>query len=254
MTEDLATTVVTTYLKQLRLSRMARDCESLAREAEQRGLGYLGYLQALLEGELAHRHEQQLRLRLKAAAFPYQKRLEDFDFSLVPCVPKVRLLELAQGAFLATHDNVLFIGKSGIGKTHLLMGLGRALCLAGYRVLFRSAVTLATELEVAHKELRLPRLLAQYRRFDLVLVDELGYLPFAKQTAELLFQFFSDRYERASVALTSNLAFAQWTQVFGNEHMTVALLDRLVHRSHVLVMEGESFRFRQSLQQQDPQS
>ena len=254
MTEDLATTVVTTYLKQLRLSRMARDCESLAREAEQRGLGYLGYLQALLEGELAQRHEQQLRLRLKAAAFPYQKRLEDFDFSLVPCIPKVRLLELAQGAFLATHDNVLFIGKSGIGKTHLLMGLGRALCLAGYRVLFRSAVTLATELEVAHKELRLPRLLAQYRRFDLVLVDELGYLPFAKQTAELLFQFFSDRYERASVALTSNLAFAQWTQVFGNEHMTVALLDRLVHRSHVLVMEGESFRFRQSLQQQNPQS
>ena len=254
MTEDLATTVVTTYLKQLRLSRMARDCESLAREAEQRGLGYLGYLQALLEGELAQRHEQQLRLRLKAAAFPYQKRLEDFDFSLVPCIPKVRLLELAQGAFLATHDNVLFIGKSGIGKTHLLMGLGRALCLAGYRVLFRSAVTLATELEVAHKELRLPRLLAQYRRFDLVLVDELGYLPFAKQTAELLFQYFSDRYERASVAITSNLAFAQWTQVFGTEHMTVALLDRLVHRSHVLVMEGESFRFRQSLQQQDPQS
>jgi len=145
----------------------------------------------------------------------------------------------------------LFIGPSGIGKTHLLMGLGRALCLAGYRVLFRSAVTLATDLEIAHKELRLPRLLAQYRRFDLVLVDELGYLPFAKQTAELLFQFFSDRYERASVAITSNLAFAQWTQVFGNEQMTVALLDRLVHRSHVLMMEGESFRFRQSVNNSD---
>ena len=163
MTEDLTTTVVTTYLKQLRLSRMAHDCESLAREAEQRGLGYLGYLQALLEGELAQRHEQRLRLRLKAAAFPYQKRLEDFDFSLVPAVPKVRLLELAQGAFLAANENVLLIGPSGIGKTHVLMGLGRALCLAGYRVLFRSAVMLATELEVAHKELRLPRLLAQYR-------------------------------------------------------------------------------------------
>src|SRR6266699_610846 len=234
MTEDLATTVVTTYLKQLRLSRMARDCEALAREAEQRGLGYLGYLQALLEGELPQRHEQQLRLRLKAAAFPYQKRLEDFDYSLVPCLSKVRLLELAQGAFLAAHDNVLFIGPSGIGKTHLTLGLGRALCLAGSRVLFRSAVTLATELEVVHKELRLPRLLAHYRRFDLVLVDELGYLPFAKQTAELLFQFFSDRYERASVALTSNLAFAQWTQVFGSEQMTAALLDRLVHRSHMI--------------------
>jgi DNA replication protein DnaC len=254
MSEQLSTEVVTLYLKQLRLARMARECEAVAREAEQRGLGYLGFLQALLEGELQSRHEQQLRQRLKAAAFPYQKRLEDFDFSLVPGLSKTRLLQLAQGAFLSAHDNVLLIGPSGIGKTHVLMGLGRALCLAGYRVLFRSAVTLATELEVAHKELRLPRLLTHYRRFDLVLVDELGYLPFAKQTAELLFQFFSDRYERASVAITSNLAFAQWTQVFGNEHMTVALLDRLVHRSHVLLMEGESFRFRQSLQKQDGQS
>lgn len=254
MTEDRHKEVVITYLKQLRMMRMARDCESVAREAEQRGLGYLGYLQTLLEGEVAQRHEQQMRQRLKAAAFPYQKRLEDFDFSLIPCVSKIRLLELAQGAFLAAHDNVLFLGPSGIGKTHLLMGLGRALCLAGYRVLFRPAVTLATELEVAHRELRLPRLLANYRRFDLILVDELGYLPFAKPTAELLFQFFSDRYERASIALTSNLAFAQWTQVFGNEQMTAALLDRLVHRSHILMMEGESFRFRQSLQKQDPAS
>jgi DNA replication protein DnaC len=251
MKEDPMAAVVTTYLKQLHLSIMARDCESLAREAEERGLGYLGYLHALLEGEVAQRHEQQLRQRLKAAAFPYQKRLEDFDFSLVPSLPKTRLLELAQGAFLASHDNILCIGPSGIGKTHLLMGLGRTLCLAGYRVLFRPAVTLATELEVAHKELRLPRLLAHYRRFDLVLVDELGYLPFSKQTAELLFQFFSDRYERASVGITSNLAFAQWTQVFGQEHMTAALLDRLVHRSHILMLEGESFRFRQSLQKQE---
>src|SRR5215470_4958436 len=251
MTAELSQTIVKSYLKQLRLTRMASDYEALAREAEQRGLGYLGYLQALLEGELAHRQEQRLQQRLKTAAFPYQKRLEDFDFSLVPAISKIRLLELAQGAFLAAHDNVLLIGPSGIGKTHLLMGLGRALCLAGYRVLFRSAVTLATELEVAHKELRLPRLLTQYRRFDLVLVDELGYLPFAKQTAELLFQFFSDRYERASVAITSDRGFAQWTQVFGNEQMTAALLDRLVHRSHILLMEGESFRFRQSLQKQD---
>src|SRR5438552_18218301 len=109
MTEDTHKEVVITYLKELRLTRMARDCESLAHEAEQRGLGYLGYLQALLEGELAQRHEQHLRQRLKAAAFPYQKRLEDFDFFLVPCIPKVRLLELAQGAFLATHENVLLI-------------------------------------------------------------------------------------------------------------------------------------------------
>jgi len=116
MTEDLCRVVVTSYLKQLRLTRMATDCEALASFAEQRGLGYLGYLQALLEGELAKLQEQQLRQRLKAAAFPYQKRLEDFDFSLIPCVSKIRLLELAQGAFLGSHDNVLLIGTSGIGK------------------------------------------------------------------------------------------------------------------------------------------
>ena len=116
MTDSMCHEVVTTYLKQLRLSRMARDCEPLAREAEQRGLGYLGYLQALLEGELAQRQEQQLRQRLKAAAFPYQKRLEDFDFSLVPCLSKIRLLELAQGAFLATHDNILLIGPVRLAR------------------------------------------------------------------------------------------------------------------------------------------
>lgn len=250
MTDDPRAALVTTYLKQLRLPAMVRDCTTFAREAEQRSLGYLGYLQLLLEGEVAEREERQRRLRLKLAGFPYEKRLEEFDFSAVPSVPKTRLLELAQGAFLGQRENILFVGSSGLGKTHLLLALGRALCLAGHRVLFRTAATLANELEVAHKELRLPRLLAHYRRFELVLVDELGYLPFSQQAAELLFQFFSDRHERASVGITSNLAFAQWTEVFGSERMTAALLDRLVHRSHILVLEGESFRFRQSLQRQ----
>ncbi len=250
-TDDPRAGIVLTYFKHLRLPAMARECVPLAREAEQQGLGYLGYVQALLEQEVAQRHENQLRQHLKAASFPTDKRLEDFDFSLVPSVPKTRLLELGQGGFLAAHDSVVFLGPSGLGKTHLLIGLGRALCLAGYRVLFRSAATLATELELAHKELRLPRLLTHYRRFDLVLVDELGYLPFSRQAAELLFQFFSDRYERASVAVTSNLPFAQWTEIFGEERLTAALLDRLIHRGHILVLEGESFRFRQSLQRRD---
>jgi DNA replication protein DnaC len=249
--DDPRLEIVLTYFKHLRLPAMARECVALAREAERHGLGYLGYLQTLLEQEVAQRHENQLRQRLKAAAFPTDKRLEDFDFSLVPSVPKTRLLELAQGAFLAGHDSVVFLGPSGLGKTHLLIGLGRALCLAGYRVLFRTAATLATELELAHNELRLPRLLTHYRRFDLVLVDELGYLPFSRQAAELLFQFFSDRYERASVAVTSNLPFAQWTEIFSDERLTAALLDRLIHRGHILVLEGESFRFRQSLQRRD---
>jgi DNA replication protein DnaC len=199
------------------------------------------------------RQEHQLQRYLRQAQFPYTKRLEDFDFSVVPSISKTQVLALEQGAFLAQHENVLLIGPSGLGKTHLLIGLGRAACLRGSRVLFRTAAALANELEVAQQQLRLPKLLAQYRRHALIVVDEVGYLPFSQTAAELLFQFFSDRYERASGAVTSNLDFAHWTEVFGQERMTAALLDRLVHRSHILVLEGESFRFRQSLEHQQEQ-
>ncbi len=210
---------------------------------------HLDGLQTLLEQEVTQRHEHQLGRYLKQAQFPYDKRLEDFDFSVVPSLPKTRMLELAQGAFLAQHENVLLVGPSGLGKTHLLIGLGRAVCLRGSHVLFRTAAALANELEVAQHELHLPELLAQYRAYALILVDELGYLPFPQTAAELLFQCFADRYERASAALTSNRYFAHWTEVFGLERMTAALLDRLVHRSHILLLEGESYRFRRSLEQ-----
>lgn len=242
--------IIAAYLKQLKLPAVAREYQRLADDAVHQNVGYLGYLQALLEHEVIQREEHQLQRRLRGARFPYEKRLEDFDFSVVPSLQKARVLELAQGGFIAQHENLLLLGPSGLGKTHLLLGIGRAVCFTGYRVLFRTAATLASELELARQELRLPKLLDQLRRFDLVLVDELGYLPFSQIAAELLFQFFSDRYERASVAITSNLDFAHWTEVFGQERMTAALLDRLVHRSTILLLEGESYRFRQSLQRQ----
>lgn len=242
--------LISAYLKQLRLPAITREYQTLARDAERQNAGYLGYLQALLEQEITEREERQLQRRLVQARFPYDKRLDDFDFSVVPSVSKARVLELAQGTFLTQQANLLLLGPSGIGKTHLLLGIARAVCLRGYRVLFRTAALLASELELAQRELRLPKVLAQLRRFDLVLVDEVGYLPFSQTSAEVLFQFFADRYERASVGLTSNLDFAQWTEVFGHERMTAALLDRLVHRSSIITLEGESYRFRQSLQQQ----
>ena len=241
---------VSSYLKQLRLPAMAREYLALAREAAAHHSSHLDYLQALVEHEVHERHEHQIQRRLQQARFPYTKRLEDFDFSAVPSLEKARVLELAQGAFITQQENLLILGPSGLGKTHLLLGVGRAACLHGYRVLFRTAAALATELELAQRELRLPKLLAQWRAYALILVDELGYLPFSQTAAELLFQFFSDRYERASVALTTNLDFAHWTEVFGHEQMTAALLDRLVHRSHILLVQGDSYRFRQSLQRQ----
>jgi len=148
--------IIGNYLKQLKLPAIARDYHTLARDAERQNAGYLGYLQALLDHEVIEREERQLQRRLVQARFPYEKRLEDFDFSAVPALPKTRVLELAHGAFIAQHENVLLLGPSALGKTHLLLGVGRAACLRGYRVLFRTAATLASELELAQQELRLP--------------------------------------------------------------------------------------------------
>lgn len=251
---DPQAAIMASYLKHLKLPAMARDYPTVARDAEHQRAGYLGYLKLLLEHAVTQREERQVQRRLALARFPYVKRLDDFDFSAVPGLSKMTGLELAQGAFIGRRENLLLLGPSGLGKTHVLLGIGRAACLRGYGVLFRTAAALASEREAAQQELRLPKLLAQFRKYDLVLVDELGYLPFSQRSAEVLFQFFSDRYERASVGITSNRDFAHWTEVFGHERMTAALLDRLVHRSTILVLDGESYRFRQSLHRQTDRS
>lgn len=207
---------------------------------------------ALLDGtlaaEVASRAEHRLARNLQAARFPVIKELATFDFTAIPSLSKARVDELARGDFIAAHEVALLVGNPGTGKSHVLTGLGLEGVRCGYRVRFVTAATLVSELLLARQELRVPKLLKHYAGFDLVTVDELGYVPFSREAAQLLFEFFADRYERRATALTTNLPFPQWPQVFGDETMTVALLDRLTHRSHVLLFNGESYRVRESRQ------
>ncbi len=242
--------ILASYLKQLRLPTMAATCAAVAREAAANNLDYLDFLTVLCGQEVAQRDQNQATRRLAQAQFPWPKTLDEFDFSLVPSVKQAVILQLANGRFVRDRSNWLVLGPPGVGKTHLLIGVGRALCQHGYRVLFRSAAQLVNELLLADQEHRLHKLLRQWRSIDLVIVDELGYIPFSPAGAQALFQFFADRHEVASVAISSNLDFARFTEVFHDERMTAALLDRLTYKSTVTVIEGDSYRLKESLRRQ----
>lgn len=237
--------------KQLRMPTIAKQYRSLAREAEERNLSYEGYLLALLEVETQSREENQRQRRLKQASFPVQKTLDTYDFSLMPSLNRNRFLTLAKGEFVKNKENVIFLGNSGTGKSHLATGLGIELVQNDYKVKFITASELVDELLMANEEHKLGALEKKWLKFDTIIVDELGYVPFSKTGAELLFQFFSSRYERASVIITTNLEFTEWTTLLGDEKMTAALLDRLTHKSHIFLLNGESYRFRQSMKQRE---
>jgi DNA replication protein DnaC len=241
-------------LKRLRLPTIGKQYRSLAREAEEQNSSYESFLLALLEQEAQIREENQRQARLRKASFPVRKTLDTFEFHLVPDLNKNRIMTLAQGKFVGRHENILMLGNSGTGKTHLATALGLQMVQLGHRVKFTTASTLVEELLVAKEEQRLTALEKQWLKFDVVICDELGYVPFSKMGAELLFQFFSSRYERASTIITSNLEFNDWTQVFGEEKLTAALLDRLTHKAHILLMNGESYRFRQTVELQQKEA
>lgn len=235
--------------KHLRLPTIARQYRSLAREAEERNLSYEEYLLALLESESQTREENQKQRRLKQATFPVQKTLDTYDFSLMPSLNRNRFITLAKGEFVDKNENIILLGNSGTGKTHLAISLGIETVQNGYKTKFITASELVEELLMANSEHKLVMFEKKWLKFDVIIVDELGYVPFSKTGAELLFQFFSSRYERASVIITTNLEFSEWTNLFGDEKMTTALLDRLTHRSHIHLLNGESYRFRQSMKQ-----
>jgi DNA replication protein DnaC len=241
------TLLLKTNLKQLRLPTISAEFEKLGREAAEKNQRYETYLLRLTELEVASRSANALQARIKAAGFPVEKDFDTFDFTAIPSVNKQKVLELARGEWISEHANVCLIGSVGTGKTHVATALGLAACRQGQRVRFFTAANLVTRLEEAQKQYQLDRFLAQLDKADLLICDELGYLSFSRAGAELLFQVFADRYERASLLVTSNLAFSDWGQVFQGERMTAALLDRLTHRCHIFEMNAESYRFRESV-------
>ncbi len=231
---------------------MLAEFAKLAREAADGNEDYLEYLLRLTELELATRSSNALESRIKQAHFPVCKDLETFDFSASPGTSKQKILELARCNWIDEKKNCCLVGASGTGKTHVAVSLGLAACRAGKRVKFFTAAALVNQLELTQKQYQLDRFLKQLARIDLLICDELGYLSFSRSGAELLFQVFAERYERSSLLVTSNLPFSEWHQIFQGERMTAALLDRLTHHCEIFEMNGESYRFRESMKEKKP--
>ena len=245
-----ANLLLESHLRTLRLATFRQQYRQVAEDAAGNNLGYDQYLLALAEQEVAQRHLNSQRQRIKAARFPVLKELADFDFSAIPQLNKQRVLDLARGEYITKAEPIILVGNPGLGKSHVATALALAACRQCYRVRFFNAAALVNELSLAQQQQRLPKFLATALKQNLIVLDELGFIPFSTTGAQLMFQFCSTLHERVALIVTTNLKFADWTQVFGSEQLTAALLDRLTHKAHILEFIGESFRFRQRMQQQ----
>jgi DNA replication protein DnaC len=243
---DMPQVLLTHHLKALKLATFLREYDKLARQCAAEGVDHPRYLLRLAELELIDRERRTVERRIKEARFPTVKSLDSFDFAAIPSLNKTLVLELARSEYVARRENVIALGNSGTGKTHIALGLGLAACQKGLSVGFTTAAGLVHELLEARDEKRLLRLQRQLAGYKLLVIDELGYVPLSPSGAELLFEVFSQRYERGSTIVTSNLPFDEWTCVFASERLTGALLDRLTHHVHILEMNGDSYRLKQS--------
>lgn len=251
-TDTKSTVLLKHHLKALKLPTVLAECEKVAARAASDNVDHLGFLLQVIELELIERERKAGERRLKAARFPALKTLDAFDFAARPGVNKSLLLDLARGDYLGKRENVLFVGPSGTGKTHLATALGMAACGQGKRVRFWRVTELITALREADQDRQLLRLRHQLGRLDLLILDELGYVPASKAGAELLFDVIANAYERQSVVLTTNLGFEHWTEVLGNERLTGAALDRLTHRATLVETAGESYRLQDAKRRRKP--
>lgn len=244
------------YLRTLRLPTMLIEYQTIGRQCAEADLGYEEFLERLAEREVTTRNAKATERRLKQGGFPANKELADFKFAAVPNLNKHKILELSRCEFLQRRANLVLLGAPGLGKTHISIGIGREACRRGYRVKFFTASQLVNTYLEAREERQILRLEANIRRNDLIIVDELGYLPLDKMGAEHLFGFFSQCYEQVSLIVTTNLPFSDWPQTFADdERLAGALLDRLTHRVHIVELTGDSYRLQSSLgddQQLDP--
>jgi DNA replication protein DnaC len=247
---DTPQVLLTHHLKALKLPTLLREYDKLARQCATEGVDHTRYLLRLAELELIDRERRMVERRIKQARFPAVKSLDSFDFKAIPSLNKMLVLELARCEYIDARENVIALGNSGTGKTHIALGLGLAACQKGLTVGFTTTAALVHELMEASDEKRLLRFQKQLTKYKLLIIDELGFVPLSKTGAELLFEVFSQRYERGSTMLTSNLPFDEWTEVFGSERLTGALLDRLTHHVHILEMNGDSYRLSQSKNRQ----
>jgi DNA replication protein DnaC len=243
-TADKPQVLLEHHLKVLKLPTFLAEYEKVARESAAEAIDHPRYLLRLAELELIERERRLVDRRIRAAKFPAVKSLDTFDFMAIPTLNKMLVLELARSEYVIRHENVIALGPSGTGKTHVVLGLGLAACQKGFSVLFTTTAALVNRLMEARDNRQLTRLQAQLAAVKLLIVDELGYVPLSPTGAELLFEVFSQRYERGSTVLTSNLPFEEWTSVLGSERLTGALLDRLTHHVHILEMNGESYRLK----------
>jgi DNA replication protein DnaC len=233
--------------KALRMPTVGSQFAKLGEQAVKENQSHLRYLEVLLAAEVEEREHRTVQRRLKEAHLPRIKTLEDFNFSQSPKVSAPQLRDLAQGNYIEQAEPVIFLGEAGTGKTHLATALCVAACQEKRRVRFTTAAGLVNELVEAQHNNQLSRVLKKYGRYELVAIDELGYVPLANVGAELLFQVVSERSERAALILTTNLPFSEWTQVFKNARLCKALLDRVTDGAHILETGSESYRFRRTL-------